>query len=400
MMWHLRKKFGAIKLDSGLTYIGAGNLTASILGALFWFVLASILATEDYGRLNYYLAIAFILSSVSLLGLNTTVITYVAKGVEKIRYQANLVVLFSNSIIFLLLLIFMNYLPLSLLFIAIGFFTMSVAELLGRRLYKKYSFLVIAQRASQIALSIGLYFVIGWDGILIGYAIAALIFSYRFFRSFRNFSITISELKPRFAFMTHSYSLGLSQSLTAYADKLIIAPLFGFAILGLYQLGFQFLMFLAIIPTSLYQYLLPQESAGVERRKVRFAGLVASVILSIIFFAASPFVIKGLFPNYIESIPATQVMSFGIIPMAINSIINSRLLGREKSKPVFIGAIIYLASLTLMLYMLGSTFGLIGLGTSVVISLSLQSISLWIMNRRLNDNKFKPSDREPSPKET
>lgn len=273
MIQSLKKILGISKLDSGLAYLGAGNLSASILGALFWFALASILATEDYGRLNYYLAIAFILSSVSLLGLNTTVITYLAKGVEKIRYQANLIVLFSNSIIFLLLLIFMNYLPLSLLLIAISFFMMSVAEFLGRRLYKKYSFLVIAQRASQIALSIGLYFLIGWDGILIGYAIAALIFSYRFFRSFRNFSITISELKPRFAFMTHSYSLGLSQSLTAYADKLIIAPLFGFAVLGLYQLGFQFLMFLAIIPTSLYQYLLPQESAGVERRKVRFAGL-------------------------------------------------------------------------------------------------------------------------------
>ncbi len=131
-------------------------------------------------------------------------------------------------------------------------------------------------------------------------------------------------------------------------------------------------MFLGLIPATLFQYLLPQESTGLERKKVRFAGLVTSVIFAIILFLVSPFVIEQLFPNYIESIPATQIMSFGIIPMTINSIINSRLLGRERSKPVFIGAVIYLSSLTLMLYILGSMFGLIGLGMAVVISLSLQ----------------------------
>ncbi len=237
MIASIKKILRATKLDSGLTYVGAGNLLASILGGLFWFALASILATEDYGRLNYYIAIGSMLSVVSLLGLNTTVITFVAKGFEKIRHQANLVVLVSNSFVFILL-IFMNYPPLSFLIIGLSFFTMSVAELLGGKLYKKYFFLLIAERASQVALSIGLYFVIGIDGIIIGYAIAALTFSYRFFKTFRNFSFAISELRPRFAFMTHSYSLTLSQALTLYADKLIIAPLFGFTVLGLYQLGF------------------------------------------------------------------------------------------------------------------------------------------------------------------
>ena len=49
--------------------------------------------------------------------------------------------------------------------------------------------------------------------------------------------------------------------------------------------------------------------------------------------------------------------------------------------------------------MLGTKYGLIGLGMSVVISLSLQSISLWAMNRRLNGSNFKVNKLEPSGKD-
>jgi len=42
-----------------------------------------------------------------------------------------------------------------------------------------------------------------------------------------------------------------------YIDKVIKGTLFGYYALGLYQLGFQFFMFIRTLPVSLYQYLLP-----------------------------------------------------------------------------------------------------------------------------------------------
>jgi hypothetical protein len=60
---------------------------------------------------------------------------------------------------------------------------------------------------------------------------------------------------------------------------------------------------------------------------------------------------------------------------------NSRLLGREKSMPVLIGSAVYITSLVCMLVMLKDVLGLIGFGLSVVASLSLQSLTLWLVQR-------------------
>ena len=90
MINSLRKILDTTKLDSGLTYVAMGNLIISIIGGLFWFLLASILPTDNYGLLNYYVAIANILAIISVLGLNTTVITYIAKGLESKNNPATL----------------------------------------------------------------------------------------------------------------------------------------------------------------------------------------------------------------------------------------------------------------------------------------------------------------------
>jgi hypothetical protein len=53
-------------------------------------------------------------------------------------------------------------------------------------------------------------------------------------------SVSIKKIKPKINFMLHSYAQNLSRRLSLSLDKLIIAPLFGFAILGNYSLGIQF----------------------------------------------------------------------------------------------------------------------------------------------------------------
>ena len=46
----------------GLTMMGAATLISSGLGGLFWFYMASLMGTEGYGQVSYYIAIAIFIN--------------------------------------------------------------------------------------------------------------------------------------------------------------------------------------------------------------------------------------------------------------------------------------------------------------------------------------------------
>ena len=78
-----------IKENIGLAYTTIGGLCSALLGAFFWFIIASILDVNNYGLLNYYIALASIFAALGTIGLDTTITTYLAKGEEEILYEAN-----------------------------------------------------------------------------------------------------------------------------------------------------------------------------------------------------------------------------------------------------------------------------------------------------------------------
>jgi O-antigen/teichoic acid export membrane protein len=246
-----------------------------------------------------------------------------------------------------------------------------------------------------------LYYIFGINGVLLGYGISLLLFSFGFIRDYAKHDRSalvpilnpdtkkISEflsfriIKSKSRFIMHAYLTTIAQSLTTYADKLIIAPIFGFSTLGMYQIGFQFLVFLAVIPVSLTQYLIPQESSGVERKGVRKVGLLLSVLFATLLYFILPIVVESFFPAYVEAIPSAQIMIIGVIPMTLTAIINAKLLGNEKSIFVVIGSVVFLSSLFALLYTLGSVYQLIGLAVALLTSLSLQSLTVFALSSRL-----------------
>lgn len=380
MSW-FSAKIRSINMNNGLTYVTVGNLGSGVLGAVFWLVLASLLMAESYGQLNYLLASTFIFGTVALLGLNPLVTTYVAKGNENIKYQSNMLALVTSVAFIAPLILLTGYLQLSILLVGVAFFQMSMAELLGRKMYKEYTTILVGQRTAQIAFGISLYFLYGIDGVILGYTISFLAFSYRYFLTMKGFTLKIDHVRSNFKFMMHSYAMELARTISMFSDKLLIAPLFGFAILGFYQLGSQFLLFLGMIPTILYHYLLPQEASGIHSRKIGIGAFAISSILAIGFIAAVPWVIENFFSNFIDSIFPAQIMSIGIIPMTVTSILGSRFLGIERSKPVFISAAIYVAIQYTTIIILGNMFGIVGLALSLLIALTAQSLYLLVADR-------------------
>ncbi|HEX5891650.1 MAG TPA: hypothetical protein VFY41_02200 [Nitrososphaeraceae archaeon] len=374
----------------GLIYITLGNLLGAAATGAFWLLLALIQNADEYGKTNYEISIASLAASAALLGLNTTVTTYVAKGSSKINVQANQLILISSGIAAIIV-AFFNWI-LGFFVIGMAFWMMSTYELLGRKMYKQYAFVNIGARASQLFVSILLYYFLGITGIAIGFIISFLIFSQRYFISTKEFSRDFSEVKNKIKFSLNIYSFNMSNAFLLYFDKLIIAPLFGYAVLGYYQLGFQFLLFLGMIPISFYQYLIPEESSGLKKTRVRFLGLLVSIGLTAILFLSSPWILQYLFPHYMASLDSMRIMSIGIIPMMIVWTLNSKFLNIGDTKYVLFGSAIYLTIQISLIFYLGSTMNVIGLALAVVLALIAQASFLFISDKHLQqkNNKHTP----------
>ncbi|HKG41193.1 MAG TPA: hypothetical protein VKA98_03575 [Nitrososphaeraceae archaeon] len=369
----------------GLLYITLGNLLGATATGAFWLLLAFIQDADDYGKTNYDISMASLAASAALLGLNTTVTTYLAKGSSKVHVQSNQVILISGVIAAIIVASFDWILG----FFVIGmvFWMMSTYELLGRKMYKQYAFVNIGARASQLFLSVLLYYLLGIMGIAIGFTISFLIFSQRYFISARQFSMDFSELKNKIKFSLNIYSFNMSNAFLLYFDKLVIAPLFGYAVLGYYQLGFQFLLFLGMIPISFYQYLIPEESSGLKKRRLRFLGLLVSIGLTAMLFLASPWILEHLFPHYTASLNSMRILSIGIIPMMIVWTLNSKFVNIGVTKYVLFGSAIYLILQISLIFYLGKTMNVIGLALAVVLALVAQASFLFVSDKYLAQKK-------------
>jgi O-antigen/teichoic acid export membrane protein len=368
-----------LKSNKGLVYIIIGNIVGAILTGGFWLLLASLQSVEEYGKTSYMISMASLASSFALLGLNTAITTFIPKGHEKIHVAANQVVLIS-SIIAALIVAQRDWL-LGFFVVGMSFWMMSIYEFLGRKSYKQYAIANIGARGCQLLLSIVLYYLIGIPGIIIGFTISFFLFSHRYIHSIKYFNRDFSEISGKMKFALHSYSFNMSNALLMYFDKIIIPPIFGYAILGYYQLGFQFLMFLGMIPISFFQYLIPEESSGNKKTKLRIIGFGLSIGLAVLLYFLSPTIINIFFPHYQNSLDAIRVISIGIIPMMIAYIINSKFLSEGNTRGVVIGAIIYqILQITLMI-LLGRLIEVTGIALSVVIALTGQALFLLLYKK-------------------
>ena len=368
-----------LKSNKGLVYIIIGNIVGAILTGGFWLLLASLQSVEEYGKTSYMISMASLASSFALLGLNTAITTFIPKGHEKIHVAANQVVLIS-SIIAALIVAQRDWL-LGFFVVGMSFWMMSIYEFLGRKSYKQYAIANIGARGCQLLLSIVLYYIIGIPGIIIGFTISFFLFSQRYILSMKYFNKDFSEISGKMKFALHSYSFNMSNALLMYFDKIIIPPIFGYAILGYYQLGFQFLMFLGMIPISFFQYLIPEESSGNKKTKLRIIGFGLSIGLAVLLYFLSPTIINIFFPHYQNSLDAIRVISIGIIPMMIAYIINSKFLSEGNTRGVVIGAIIYqILQITLMI-LLGRLIEVTGIALAVVIALTGQAVFLLLYKK-------------------
>ncbi len=305
---------------------------------------------------------------------------YTAKG-EKIQPPIFVIGIVSSVISLIAVFLIFSQIGVSLYILGYVIFSLATAEILGKKQYKNYSAYLITQKILMVGFALFFYYYMGLEGVILGIGLSFFPYIIRIYKSFKNDKINFSLVRPRLGFIINSYVLDLSRTFSGYTDKLIVAPLFGFAILGNYQLGIQVLAILGILPGIVYQYILPRDSSGDSNKKLKKLTITVSVILAILGFILAPIILPVLFPKFTEAIEVIQIVSISVIPTTINLIYISKFLGNELSKIVLIGSGIFLVVQITSIFVLGELIGVNGIAVALVLGTSSEAIFLVSVNR-------------------
>ena len=372
-----------IKKLKDIGAIGGGDIFGSMMSAVFWFFLASQIEPEQYGEIFWFLGIAGIFSTIALFGTVNTITVYTAKKV-KIQSTLYAISLLASVILSLIVIvIFPSFytIDVGIILIAYVINTLAIGDLLGRKQYTAYSKYILVQKGLTLGLGFLFYFLFGYEAIIFALAISYVFFIKRIYLVFQEMKINLKLVKEKIGFITNNYfAFLLSGAIGGQVDKIIVAPLLGFAILGNYSLALQVINIMMIMPSIFYKYLLPEEATGTENKQVKIIIIIFSIFMSILGIFIAPILIESFFPKFVEAIDAIKIMSLVVVPGSISLILESQFLGNEKSKIVMIGTGISLAILTSGMIILGSWIGISGVAWSLVLATTVKTIFYLIKN--------------------
>jgi len=371
-----------------LSTIGIANLIGNGISSVFWLVLASLMDAEQYGEINYFIAIASVASIISFLGAGNALMVFSAK---KKKIESPLLIITTIASIISSLIVFALFSNIAISIYIIGFviFNHLLFETLGKKLYPSYAKYYIFQRILLIGFTFGFYFLVGPIGVVLGYAFSFLPFIFKSYKKYRISKKEFSLLKEKIPFMRDSYGHSILSVLGTYADKLIIAPLFGYSFLGNYQLSFQILMILTMISGIVFSYLLPQEASGKPHKKLWLMTILIVLMSSVLTIILAPSILPILMPKYTPAIDLIQIMSIAAVSMTITLRYMSKFLANEKSKIVIIGKVIYLSSHIIGIFSLGTALGIQGVAMSFVIASTIEALYFVVINNIINKKENK-----------
>lgn len=363
----------------GLTVIGISEIVGTALSSLFWFYLASVIETDNYGQIHYFLGIAGTVFIITSFASQSVITVYVSKNLklESTLYFISLLASMIGSFIVFFL---FNRFDISLIIIGFVVNDLAIGYLLGKKLYTTYAKYIILQKLLTVIFCVGLFHMIGPNGIIYGLFLSYLHFFIIIFKGFKDSKIKLSLLKPKLGFIINNYTMSLAGIFRNYFDKLLIGQIFGFSILGNYALATQMFTVLMISSNIVTKYTLPEDASGNHNQKLKKLTFGLSVVIAILGFSILPLIIQEFFPKFIESIQIIRIMSLGVISATVGQIYSSRLLGTEKSKHVVIGRWMSAAVMLVGIFTLGSIFSTAGLAISFVLSTTIYVIYIIIID--------------------
>ena len=366
----------------GLLSIGFADVIGSGISGLFWLYIASQLNPNVYGEIIYLISIAGLAQLVSLVGSSNALTVYTAKNV-KIQSTLFLLSILATAVSAIIITILLNRIDAGLLAVGFVLFSLVNSVMLGKKLFVKYSKLIMSQKILTLILGLGLYFVFDVYGIIYGLALSYIPHLIIFVKEFSRTKIDFTLLKPRSGFIINNYVMSLTVGLVGVVDKIIIVPILGLTLLGNYSLALQMFTMMMMFSAVVYKYLLPLDASGKANKKIRQITIIISIIIAIFGVTILPNVIDWIFPKYIDATYMIQILSIGVVPATISYLYSSKFLGMEKSKFVMITKLISLVMMIGGFLYFGPIYGSVGLACVLVGVLMWESIFLFVMSRSL-----------------
>jgi len=376
---NLRDKIFAYK-DLGM--IGSADIIGAAITGIFWLSIASFMEVEEYGQLHYFLGIAGIAYVITLFGTQQTITVYSAKKINVVS-TLFFISLLAVSVTALVVFFIYNKPDISLLIIGYAINDLSIGYLLGKKLFGNYSKYILTQRMLVFILGFGFYFIFGVEGILYALVLSYIHFSLLMYKGLKDSPINFSSLKTRSGFIMNNYAISLVGGFRGNIDKVIIAPLLGFMLLGNLALALQFYIILMVIPKIVFKYTLSHDASGIPTTKVKLWTFMFAIGTCITTIVLSPYLIPLFFQKFIDVVVAVQILSIAIIPATACLFYISKFLGLENSKSPLIGLVIQVTITVLGIVILGPTYGIIGIAISYVLASSGNLTYLFFTNRLL-----------------
>ncbi len=364
----------------GLGIIGITDIASSAISALFWFYMATLLGAEQYGQVSYFLSIGSIVSTVSLVGSSNMLSVYLPKNI-RLESTLYLIPIIIGLAAFATLFFVFSNASIGTYVIGIIFAGLAGAEIIASKQYSSYPKYLISSKILMVVLSIGLYHMMGINGIILGLGLALFPYLGRIYKGFRETKIDFSLLRSKIGFMINSFILNISSSFKGSIDKLVIAPMVGFTLLGNYQLGLQFLVVMNLLPLIVFKYILPQDAEGIPNKKLKYITILSSVGIAVLGIFLAPMVISSLFQKYTVAIEVIQIVSISVVPFTISLIFMSEFLGNEKIKVILFGSGIFIVVLISSIILLGRNFGINGMAASLVLADSAEAVFYFVMKK-------------------
>ena len=363
--------------------IGIGDIISHGIGGIFWFYLATVVLPIEFGEIHYFISIAAIASTFSLIGQQPTITVYISKN-KSVLSALFFLSIISSIISFIVIFLFLGRFDIGLLAIGYVIFAHGIASNLGYQDYKKYIIYSIIQKGLMVIFSLYLFYVFGVEWILLGIALSYFIYSKTFIDGLKKFKIDFSQLKENKKFILTNYSIQMTNIITSQVDKLLIVPILGFVVLGNYSLAVQVIAMLNVIPSVVFKYILPRASRNIIDVKLRTYTIILSCISVVLVVTLSPIIIPIFFEKYTEVVLIIQIMSFSVIPIVINNFYYANFLALEKASAPLIGGIISGIVMVVGMISLGSMYGATGIAVTVVLTYSVLLVISYIMNKRLS----------------
>ena len=133
MDWKSIKQIKGLK---SISQIGAATAGGNAIAAFFWIYMADFMGQEDYGELGYLLSIAGIASTISILGGQWTMSVYTAKGI-RIESSLYFISIITSTISAAVLYFLFENVGISVYVVGLVVFNLFIAEILGKKQYKK-----------------------------------------------------------------------------------------------------------------------------------------------------------------------------------------------------------------------------------------------------------------------